>query len=87
MSYQQWQQPNDQPPQYRAPQPYPPQPPCGYAVPPVVVNVTQNAVTRPIVVRRRVAHGWHLLATLMTGGLWAPLWIRAARRRRVVYYR
>lgn len=91
----QYPQPQGQPyygqPQYAPQQPYAPQAPAQYyapqpaAQPPVVVNVTQN--NGGVLVRRKAHNGWHLLATLMTGGLWAPIWWLSARSARKIYYR
>jgi hypothetical protein len=63
-------------PQYQQPQPQ------YYAPPqqaPVVVNVTQNN-GRPLVMRQRIHHGRHALLTVLTGGLWAVVWIPLAMR-------
>lgn len=54
---------------------------------PVIVNVIQNAYApRPYVVVRRVNHRMHFWLTFLTGGLWAPIWIHAARKHKRVYY-
>lgn len=37
-----------------------------------------------IVVVNRTSHGLHLLMTLLTGGLWIPVWIWRARANRVL---
>ncbi|WP_342802100.1 hypothetical protein [Nocardia sp. No.11] len=56
---------------------FPPQPmyqPVPQAVP--VVNVTQNNMGGGYVaLRRGPNHGLHLVLTLITCGLWAPVWI------------
>ncbi|MFD3591834.1 hypothetical protein ACFWU5_03840 [Nocardia sp. NPDC058640] len=67
-----------------APQQYPPH--QGYAMPPSypmpghpMVSVTQNngMGAHTIVVHRGVNHGLHLVLTLLTCGLWLPVWVIA----------
>jgi hypothetical protein len=60
---------------YQPPQPQPQ---------PIVVNVVQNAYPPRLcyVPRRRVNHWFHFWMTLFTSGLWAPVWIHAARKCR-----
>ncbi|WP_410876372.1 hypothetical protein [Nocardia sp. A7] len=52
--------------------------PTGYPMP--IISVTQNngIGAGPIVVRRGVNHGLHLVLTLATCGLWLPIWIIVA---------
>ncbi|MGW6698244.1 hypothetical protein [Nocardia sp. NPDC055049] len=65
---------------HAAPQPVP----HGYGMPPgypmPIVSITQNngIGAGPIVVRRGVNHGLHLVLTLVTCGLWLPIWIIVA---------
>lgn len=65
---------------HAAPQPVP----NGYGMPPgypmPIISVTQNngIGAGPIVVRRGVNHGLHLVLTLVTCGLWLPIWIIVA---------
>lgn len=61
-------------PMYAAP--WPTQPP--YAAPIVNVAVSQNMVAG----QRPIAHGLHLVLTLLTGGLWAFVWIAIVIFRR-----
>ncbi|WP_067464013.1 hypothetical protein [Nocardia amamiensis] len=68
--------PQPLPPGYGVPLGYPPQP--YYPVPPQmpIVSVTQNNTSGGVVyVRPGVNHGLHLVLTLLTCGMWAPIWI------------
>lgn len=61
-------------PRFTQPRPVHPQP----QVPPVmpIVNVTQNNMGGGFVtVRRGPNHGLHLVLTILTCGMWAPVWI------------
>ncbi|MGW5309841.1 hypothetical protein ACWEQ0_08185 [Nocardia thailandica] len=54
--------------------------PQGYAMPPgypmPTISITQNNTGgAPIIVRRGTNHGLHLVLTLLTCGLWLPVWI------------
>ena len=50
-----------------------PLPPEAAAVAPVVVNVNQTNSVR--IGSRRTAHFLHFILTLLTAGLWIPIWI------------
>lgn len=47
------------------------------AQPPIVNQVYANA-SPTVVVRGGTSHGFHLLMTVLTCGLWLPIWIIAA---------
>lgn len=80
------QQPQDQPPYYEPPVRQRSEQPTYIVAPPpqpVVVNVVQNAYgPRPYVIVRRFNHWGHFWATFFTSGLWAPVWIYAARKHK-----
>lgn len=86
MSWQQ--QPQDQPPYgYEPPVRQRSEQPTYVVAPPpqpVVVNVNQYAGygPRPVVVVRRFNHWGHFWLTFFTSGLWAPVWIYAARKHK-----
>ncbi|MFE3545550.1 hypothetical protein ACFXK0_21515 [Nocardia sp. NPDC059177] len=65
-----------QAPPYPAPQGY--GMPPGYPMP--IISVTQNngAGAAPFMIRRGPNHGLHLMLTLITCGLWLPVWIIVA---------
>lgn len=68
--------PTLQTPAYPAPQGY--GVPPGYPMP--IISVTQNngVGAGPFIVRRGPNHGLHLVLTLITCGLWLPVWILVA---------
>ena len=49
-------------------------------LPPPVIPAPPVAAVRPqaVIVPKRTAHGIHLTMTILTMGLWAPIWIIAA---------
>ncbi len=55
-----------------------------YYPPPVVVNVYQNNLARPVIVRKKVNHWLHFTMAMLTGGLWVPIWVRACRHYKYV---
>jgi hypothetical protein len=57
-------------PQFPQPGPYP--------YPPQVIVSPMQQVTVQNGYRRGTSHGLHLIITLLTGGLWLPVWIIVA---------
>jgi len=60
------------------PQAYPVPPPMPYYPPQMMQNVVVNASARAGGYRPGVNHGFHALMTVLTCGLWAPIWIIVA---------
>lgn len=62
------------PPQQFAPGPYPPHPQPQYQQP---YMYPPQHIQQTVVMHngRRVSHGLHLVLTLLTAGLWLPVWI------------
>jgi hypothetical protein len=46
--------------------------------PPAAVPGAQNVIVNVVNQKKTVHHGFHLLMTLLTAGLWLPVWIIVA---------